>query len=292
MSKPTTLLFIFSLALIITALLIGSFWRQPPTPQSPDKLHILTTFFPLYDFTRQIGGQHIVVDLLFTQTPEVSSFTPEDIQKINQAEILIKNGAGLEPVLDELIASGDNSNLTIIDTSQGVPLRQADPHIWLDPNHAIIQVQNIANALAAADPDHASDFQANAQAYITQLKQLDTDIKQRVATFTHRDFVAFHPAFSYFATRYHLNQAAVIEEFPGQEPSPQYLAQIINTIRDLKISAIFSEPQFSPRVIQSIARDTGLTVYTLDPIETGDPARDSYLSLMRQNLTSITKALQ
>lgn len=341
------------ISLVIVALLFvvvaGMVWyQQQPSRRDIDlepgeRLRVVTTFFPLYDFAREIAGDEIELTMLFTQTPEVASFRPADIQQINEADLVIQNGAGLEPVLDELISSSDNKDVVVITTSRGIALREPsesvlfeadsgdghegdhhddeehadgheehneaeheedahghvhehgdlDPHIWLDPNHASVQVQNIAAALIQADPENAELYDAKAQAYIAELMQLDEEIEQQAAGFRQRDFVAFHPAFKYLAARYGLNQAAVIEESPGQEPTPRYVADVIATIRELNITAIFSEPQFSPRVVDSIARDTGLTVHVLDPIESGQPDTDeSYLSRMRENLASLTKALQ
>ena len=332
---------------IVILIAAGRWGAQPNEPASfssdGDKLRVVTTFFAMHDFTRQVAGDQVEIVNLFTQTPEVSSFTPSDIQTINQADVVIKNGANLEPVLDDLLAGSDNPNILVIDTSEGVSLMDfaeeeeheeahdehaeeaahddqsdehaghddhedehveeeetghhhhhegVDPHIWLSPQNAVIQVQTIANALGELDPANAATYETNAAAYIEELQELDAEIASRVATLDRRDFVAFHPAFSYFAERYGLNQAAVIEEFPGQEPGPQYLAEVIETIEELGITALFAEPQFSPRVLQSIASDTGLTVRVLNPIESGNIEQDSYVSLMEENLTELTEALQ
>lgn len=293
------------LGLVVIAFL--GFWlsqtaapRPEPTPSS-SRLQVLTTFFPLYDFTRAVGGDRIELDILFTQTPEVASFRPADIQKINAADVLIQNGVGLEPVLADMLQSSDNKDITVVDTSHGVAVLNSaeethedgagDPHIWLDPTNAVIQVQNIRDALMHADPANASFYQNQAAEYLTKLQQLDKDCAVRISALPKKEFVAFHAAFRYFANRYGLHQVAVIEEFPGKEPSPQYLAGVIATIRQFGISAIFVEPQFSPKVMEAIAHDLGLTVRVLDPIETGSLERDSYISLMHQNLQTLEEAL-
>lgn len=260
------------------------------------RLRVVATFFPLYDFSRAVGGDRIELSLLFTSTPEVASFTPGDIQKINRADVVVKNGLGLEPVLDELIAASDNKDVTVVDTSVGIPSLNtdegADPHIWLNPQHAIVQIGAIRDALVVADPTNAVSYTDNAAGYIARLQGLDRDIESSVVQFSRKDFVAFHSAFRYFAERYGLRQVAVIEEFPGKEPSPAYIADVIRTIRATGLKTIFAEPQFSPRIVEVIARDLGLTVYTLDPIETGDPGKDSYIALMRRNLGVLEQAMR
>lgn len=278
--------------------------------QLSSKLRVVVTFFPLYDFVNRVAGDKADLDILFAQTPEAASFSPRELQKINRADLIIKNGAGLEPVLDELIAAGDNKNIEVIDSSRGIELLGAfqeigtgegegsekhtgsDPHIWLDPQNAIIQAQNIRDALAVRDPENADLYKNNAEQLIRELKELDQELQGEIAKLPRKDFIAFHPSFQYFAKRYGLKQAAVIEEFPGKEPSPRYISEIIKIIKERKVRVIFSEPQFSPRIVEVLARDLGLTVHTLDPIETGDPQKDSYISRMRNNLETLKAALQ
>lgn len=274
---------------------ISSFLYRDPIPVSPaepGRLIVVATFFPLYDFARAVGKDKIELSLLFTQTPEVASFAPGDVRKINDADIVIKNGLGFEPILDDLLVASDNRNVAVVDTSRSIKPLESDPHIWLNPKNAAIQVGNIRDALIAADSAHAEFYRVNAAAYISELQLLDREIADAASRFARHDFVAFHSAFRYFAERYGLRQVAVIEEFPGKEPSPRYIADVIKTIRGAGIKAIFSEPQFSPRVLEAIARDTGFTVHALDPIETGDETRDSYVSLMRRNLEVLKTAMR
>lgn len=279
-------------------IIIGSLFviRRSSTPQSSPsgegRLRVVATFFPLYDFTKAVGKDTIELTLLFTQTPEVASFAPADVQKINNADLVIKNGLGFEPILDEIIAASDNKAVAVVDTSAFIALLGSDPHIWLNPRNAVIQVEHIRDALVSHDPANAAFYRANAAAYITELERLDREIESQVARFRRNDFIAFHSAFRYFADRYGLRQVAVIEESPGKEPSPRYVAEVIKIIRDTGVKAIFSEPQFSPRVLEAIAHDTGLTVYALDPIETGDPEHDSYVSVMRRNREILKRAMQ
>lgn len=302
------------IVIVIAAIFLSVATPTPaPKPASgPEKPRVMATFFPLFDFTRRIGGDTIEVDMLFSQTPEVTSFSPSDIRRINEADLIVKNGLGLEVALDDLIAASDNRSVKVIDTSVGITALEpakaierekepdgeehghgpVDPHIWLDPHHAMIQAGHIRDGLKVLDPAHAREYEERTQNLLGELNLLHEDIASSTAGFRTRDFVAFHSAFHYFAARYGLNQVAVIEPFPGKEPSPQYLAGVIRTIRDLGITAIFSEPQFSPKVVEVIAADLGIKVYELDPIETGDPDRDSYILLMRKNLEVLEKALK
>jgi zinc transport system substrate-binding protein len=210
----------------------------------------------------------------------------------------VLNGVGLEYWADRLVEGAGNPNLIVVDTSQGIEVLGGDadapggnPHLWLDPRNAIVQVSHIRDALIQADPAHADDYQASAESYIDELRRLDQEIAAEVATWSKREFIAFHPAWVYFARRYGLEQAAVIEAAPGREPSPAEVAHIIETAQRIGARAIFAEPQFSTKAAQTIAEESGARVLFLDPL--GSSLCDAcYPNLMRYNVTQMAKALR
>src|SRR4030065_1750835 len=257
------------------------------------KLKVLTTIAPLYSFTKNITGDFADVDNLLPSGvgPHEYSFSPLDVKKITGADVLIKNGVNLESWLDKLIASAGKEKLIIVDTSSGVKIMNNDPHIWLSQKNAIIQVENITNALVKTDPGHSEAYKNNAENYIQQLKTLDKEIREEVNKLKQKEFVAFHSAFLYFAKDYGLKQAAVIQEYPEKEPSPKHIAFVINTIRNAGIKAIFSEPTISPKIVEAIAKDLNLQVYSLDTLETGTPYPEWYEDKIKANLEVFKKAL-
>jgi len=261
--------------------------------KSERKLKVITTIAPLYSFTKNITGDFADVDNLLPSGvgPHEYSFSPLDVKKIIRADVLIKNGVNLESWMDKLIASAGKEKLIIVDTSSGVKIMNNDPHIWLSPKNAIIQVENITNALVKIDPGHSEAYKNNAENYIQQLKTLDKEIREEVNKLKQKEFVAFHSAFLYFAEDYGLKQAAVIQEYPEKEPSPKHIAFVINTIRAAGIKAIFSEPQISPKIVEAIAKDLNLQVYSLDTLETGTPYPEWYEDKIRVNLAVFKKAL-
>lgn len=273
---------------------VSFFACQQPQPQTNTKLKILTTFAPLYCFTMNITGDLADIENLLPSGvgPHGYSFSPADIKKIREAQVIIKNGVNLENWLDKLIASAGRERLIIVDTSSGVDIINNDPHIWLSPRNAIVQIKNIMNALIKADPDNSKRYMENAEKYINRLGILDKDIRDEIKTWKRKDFVAFHSAFLYFARDYGLKQAAVIQESPEKEPSPKHLADVINIIKIAGVKAIFSEPQFSPKMVESIAQDLKLQVYTLDTLETGMLNPAWYEDRMRANLAIFKKALK
>jgi zinc transport system substrate-binding protein len=183
-----------------------------------------------------------------------------------------------------------------VDTSQGVPLidagaHGANPHIWLDPQQALLQAKHIRCALVRTDPQHAAVYRANATRFLAELWRLDREIATEVDGWRQRRFIAFHPAWVYFARRYGLEQAAVIERSPGREPSPKELTAIVETARRIGARAIFAEPQFSPKAAEAIARESGARVLVLDPL--GSSLEDrSYLAMIRFNVAQLALALR
>lgn len=296
--------------LIPLILLVGVIWIfkekiSAPTAQNK-KLHVVTTIFPLYDFTKNITGNEIdLVNLLPSNTgPHDFSVTPTEAQKIANADIIITNGVGdLEQWLPDLLVNNAKSELKIINTGEGshlvetgrqisgpIELTETDPHIWLDPENAIGQIQNIARGLSEADPTNRNLYASNAVAMETKIHDLENEYQSRLAKLPNKDFLAFHNAFNHLAYRFNLNQAGVFEEFPGKEPTPKQLVNIFSIIKEKKIKTLFSEPQFSPKILETVAADLKLQVSPLNPLDTGDLTSDSYLKIMRQNLETLVTA--
>ncbi len=264
------------------------------------KLKVLTTTASLYSFTKNITGDLAVVENLLPSGagPHEYSFSPSDIKKIKEAQVLIKNGANLETWLDKLVASAEegviasgSKKLTVVDTSAGVEVILNDPHIWLSPRNAIIQVKNIRDALVKEDPGRTENYTENAEKYINRLEVLDRDLRDEVKTWDKKEFVAFHPAFQYFARDYGLRLLAVIQESPEEEPTSKHIAYVIKTIKAKGIKAIFSESQFTPKIVKAIAGDLKLRVYPLDTLESGMLYPEWYEDRMRANVAVLKKAL-
>jgi ABC-type Zn uptake system ZnuABC Zn-binding protein ZnuA len=268
-------------------------------PRASEKLRILTTISPLYSFTKNIAGDAAEVENLLPSGagPHDFSLSPMDAKKVTDARVLVINGVGLEAWLDKVIDAAnmhgdDDGKLIVADTSRGVEVMNKDPHIWLSPQNAIIQVRNIRDALIKADPRNRDIYAANAEAYIISLNNLDSEISSEIKTWSKKEFVAYHSAFGYFARAYGLQQVAVIQETPETEPSPRHIASVVETIKAKGIKSIFTETQASHKIISSLATDLGLKVYSLDTLEKGSPGRQWYEDRMRVNLVVLGEALK
>jgi zinc transport system substrate-binding protein len=263
-----------------------------------DRILVAASIAPVADFARQVGRDRVDVITLVPPgaSPHTYELKPSQVEQIARARLLVLNGAGLEYWADKLVRAAGNPRLEVVDTSQGIPLidagaHGANPHIWLDPQQAMLQVKHIRDALVRADPDRAAPYRGNATRFLTELEGLDGEIAAEVKGWRHRQFIAFHPAWVYFARRYGLEQAAVIERSPGREPSPKELAAIVETARRIGARAIFAEPQLSPKAAEAIVRESGARVLFLDPL--GSSLKDrSYLAMMRSNVSQVALALR
>ncbi len=286
------------------------FFRRIQTPGTPaGRLQVLTTFVPLYSFTAAIAGADADVSNLLPAgaDPHEYAFRPSDMERLANADVLVMNGLGLENWLTDA-ALKNSPQVRVITASEGVAVRTPDeavalgepgggenlgpqdPHVWLDPVRAQTMAKNIAAGLAAADPAHAAGYRTRADALVNRLAALDREIRAGLVGVSDKKFVSFHDAFGYFAARYGLGPYTVVETSPGKEPSPQDVARIIAFIRGQHVRAIFTEPQFSPHLIEAIAAETGLTPRPLDSVETGDFSTETYFTAMHANLATLRAA--
>ena len=262
------------------------------------RLLAATSIAPLADFVHQVGKDRVDVITLVPPgaSPHTYELTPSQVVQVAAARLLVLNGAGLEYWAPKLIEAIDNPRLEVVDTSRGMPLidegaHGANPHIWLDVRQAAKQVRDVRDALVKVDADHTADYQTNTAAYLAELDQLDLEIAAKVEGWRQKQFIAFHPAWVYFARRYGLEQAAVVEASPGREPSPAEVARIVETAKRIGARAIFAEPQLSPKAAQTVAAESGARVIFLDPLG-GTPNHREYIALMRYNVAQMALALE
>jgi len=280
------------------------FSDQGKTTSLAEEKHmkILVSFYPLYEFTKEIGKERIDVSIIIPAGIEPHDWEPtiQDLQKMQNADMIVINGAGFENWLDDFVTS--NPNVLVVDTSKDIELMDSskfyfkndgshkDSHIWLDPILAKKQVQNIANGLMHVDPEHAQYYQENADAYNTKLDLLDNKIRTELSVCSKKDFIAFHDAFSYFAKEYNLNQHTIVGVDANAEPTAVTLQQIIQKAKSLDLDIIFTEEAVNPRISEVIADEIGGKVLVLSPIEIADKNSD-YIQKMEQNLLNLKEEL-
>lgn len=305
--KAKVLLGMVVLLGVLLAAVVWIKYGKQPTVSTGEKVQVVATLFPQYDWVRQIGGEKVEVSLLLTGGAGAHdvSLTPQAAIQLQQADLLIMNGAGLETYLDLAELKAKNPKLTIVKMESAVinpieldqeekkeyPLSPFNPHMWLSPAQALRQIELIQQTLISVDPNNAEFYKEQGQAYIQAIHTLHQEYISTTAGFSQRSFIAFHDAMPYVAQDYGLTQVAVVEEFPGTAPSPQDILALHDLIKETGVRIIFTEPQFSPQVAQTLANDTGAQLAEFDTLETADPEKDTYISKMRTNLANMKSVM-
>lgn len=315
----TTLTKILTIIILVSLFLTGcnNSAKSNNSTESNNKLTIVTSFYPMYISTLNIVKDIPNVEVLNMTTSQTGclhdySLSTKDLKTLSNADILIINGAGMESFLDDVI--DEYSDLKIIEASKGIDLiedtehddhtedhdhedhdHDVNPHVWVSISKNIEEVSNIAEELSSLDPNHANEYQDNANEYIAKLENLKTEMHSTLDNIAHKDIITFHEAFPYFAEEFGLNIVGVIEIEPDSEPSAKEVENIISIINEKNIKALFTEPQYSSKIADTIAKETGSSIYTLDPIVTGDAnedAYDDYIVKMQENLNTLKEALK
>ncbi len=286
---------------------------QPTAASSSEsashKIKVIATFSVVSDFVQNVAGDKVELKTLVGLGNDVHEFepSPSDAQGLMDANLIIENGLGLEMWLDKLYqASG--SKATRLVASKDIPTRklteedgkeETDPHVWQNVTNAITMVQNIRDGLVQADPPNAQTYQANAAAYITQLKALDDDIVAEAAKLPadSRKLVTSHDALGYFADR---NGFKIIGSLLGTvatasgDPSAKDFAQLVSDIKAAGVKAVFVESVTNPATMERLAQEAGVKIgpelYT-DSLGAEGSAGTTYLKAMHYNITSLVSAL-
>lgn len=266
-----------------------------------ERLNVVASFSILGDFVRNVGGDRVSVTTLVGADSDVHVYTPapSDAKRIADAKFVVVNGLGLEGWLPRLVQSS-GSKATIVTASAGIaPLKlgsAADPHAWQSVPNAKVYVTDIANALAAADPDDADFFRAQAKAYLEKLETLDREVREAVAKIPpeRRKVISTHDAFGYFAAEYGIRFIAPLGVSTETEPSARDIAAIIGQIKAARIPAVFLENISDDRLIRRIAAETGAKVggtLISDGLTGEKGPAPTYIDMVRHNIKALTSAL-
>lgn len=298
------------------SLLTGCGTQPADTAAGDGRLRVLTSFYPMYDFACKIGGDCIDVTNMVPSGTEPHDWEPStnDLKNLEKADVFIYNGADMEPWADDLLVSRSDT-LRVVEASENVELRTTDgehehahehedadhhhgdfdPHVWLDPENAKIEMEAIRDALCAADPEHSTVFQSNYEKYAAELDALDAEFREKLAPLPNRTIVVAHEAFGYLCDAYGLTQVGIEGLSPDSEPDPGRMAEVIDFVREHSISTIFFEELVSPKVAEAIASETGAQAKMLSPLEglsdEQTAAGADYFSVMHDNLAALMEAL-
>ena len=288
---------------------------EPVDQASGQKMEVVTTILTSTLFTKAVAGDCAQVSSLLPVGADSHAYQarPQDVASLGKAQVLVINGLGMESFLEPVLKGAENKELITIDSSAGIkPLQMegeddhahghhhdhghhhhhghgdeaVNPHVWLDPTLAAKQVENIRDGLMKADPSCADGYRNRADAYITKLQQLDSELAAELAPFQGRTVVSFHEALPYFTRRYGLSDEALVT-LPEDQPSPADVQRINKVLKENKIAGVLTEPGGGSAALQSLAKDLNLRLEVFDPLELVPEASkrtpELYIEVMRSN---------
>ncbi|AWX94745.1 zinc ABC transporter substrate-binding protein AdcA [Streptococcus suis] len=300
------------LFLSVSALLLGACGNS--TASEDGKLNIVTTFYPVYEFTKQVVGDEANVDLLVKAGTEVHGYEPsaKDIARIQEADAFVYENENMETWVHDVEGSIDTEKVNVISATEGMLLLPGgeeeheghdhseeghshayDPHVWLSPERAITLVENIRDSLVAKYPEKKDAFETNAAAYIEKLDALDAKYSETLSAAKQKYFVTQHTAFAYLALDYGLKQVSITGVAADEDPTPSRLAELTEYINKYGIKYIYFEENASKSVAETLAKETGVQLDVLNPLEslTDEDMKNGkdYISVMEDNLTALEK---
>ncbi|MBI2617273.1 zinc ABC transporter substrate-binding protein [Candidatus Gottesmanbacteria bacterium] len=262
-----------------------------------EKMQVVASFYPLWFFASEIGKEKVHVTNITPPGAEPHEFEPGtgDIVKIELSKMLIINGAGLEPWAEKLIGELERKGITVVTAGEDGG-KITDPHVWLDPVLAKLEVKKIGEAFIRVDPQNKSFYEENIKTLDGKLASLDQEFRNGLTNCKQKNIVTSHAAFGYVSSRYGLEQIAISGLSPEQEPSPQELGEVAKFARDNNVKYIFFETLVSPRLAETIASEIGAETLVFDPLEglsdEDQKAGKDYFSAQRENLENLKTALQ
>lgn len=299
------------LLLIGLSALVACRPKEEVRDKEADKgLQIVTSFYPVYQLTREIVGDLHDVQMLPTSSG-IHGFEPSvtDIQTIYDADVFIYHSSILEGWVKQLTPEAENTNVHLIEASDGLDLQRVegledlpitegvdektlyDPHTWLDPVLVGEEALRIASALSAIDAENAAVYQKNAQKIVEQASALTARYQKRFLDIPHKTFVTQHTAFSYLARRFGLQQLG-IAGIAEEEPSPRQLAEIQEFIQSHGVQVIFVEKNQADKLAKTLAKETNIRLSILDPLEIDPQNKKTFLENSAENLAVLADALE
>lgn len=263
-----------------------------------DRIPVMASFSILADLVQLVGGERVQVSTLVEAEQDAHTFepTPQDARRLLASQLLVTNGFGLDHWIDKLQRAAGYKGKSVV-ASAGVKQQGRDPHAWQNPDNVVVYVRNIAAALAQLDAANASIYRANAEAYVDELHKLDAWAKDQLNAVPKdkRKVITSHDAFGYFATHYNVRFLAPQGMSTTDEPSAKQMGQLIRQIKQEHIRALFIENMTSPKLIEQLSREAGATVgpalYS-DALSKADGPANTYLKMMRHNVTELVKGMQ
>lgn len=285
--------------------------------QATGKVKVVTSFYPLYEIAKQVGGDYVDVKNLVPPGAEPHDYeiTPKDIAGVYESQILVVNGAGLEPWYSRVLPDlQQQTKVRVVDESKlfsdlitgfheeggsnqpmNAPQQSYDPHLWMDPVHYAQEVDSFGKIIAEVDPAHKDYYLVQAQQFVAKLDDLDRQYISGLQNCSLHEFVTNHAAFGYLSRRYGITMIAIAGLSPDAEPSPKTISDLITLIKQKNIMYILTESLVSPKIADTIAKEIGAQTLVMNPLEglTDQEIAQgkNYISVMQENLKNLQTAM-
>jgi zinc transport system substrate-binding protein len=300
------------IALLVSA---GMCLACAPGMADGQAFEVLTSFYPMYLLTVNVAGGIDGVNVKNMAEQNVGclhdyTLRTGDMRMIHAADVVVINGAGMESFTDKILT---DQQKPVIVASEGIDLicdddededhdhdhdhdghdhSDENAHVWMSPKQAIKQVENIAEGLIEQDPAHADAYRKNADAYIERLNKLDKQVEKLLSGVQGAKIVTSHPAFEYLARDYGIEIVASLGQEPGEMPRTRDMARLVDDVRDMDIRALFVEKAYSERAAEVLARETGIEIYALDSLTSGDMDEEAYERGILADAQTLKEALE
>lgn len=307
------ILVFFLILIVLVAILVGC--SNTKENEEDNTFNIVTSFYPMYIATSNIIDGVEDVKLTSLASPDVGclhdyQLTVNDMITLEKADAFVINGGGMESFLDKAISNypelkiinafvddedvedGDVEEHQDDNHTEHGHQHESNAHVWVSVSLYIEQVEKICDELKKINPENAERYESNKTNYIKKLDVLRQEMHNELDKLQKKNIVTFHEAFYYFAKEFNLNIVSVIEREPGTSPSAGELVDIIKEIESKDVNAIFVEPQYLKTAANTISYETGIGVYELDPVVSGNFEKDAYEQKMKKNLDVLMEALK
>ena len=288
--------------IVVLLLLFSAFslFAMGNKESSDDRLLVVTSFYPMYDFTKKVAGDSANVVNLVPSGTEPHDWEPStrDLLTLEKADVFIYSGRGMEHWVSDVLTSLNRSDLIVVEAGKDVSLLEsstshgeADPHIWLDVKNAIKEMSAIKDSLIKADSVNASYYNQNYNHYLSLMSELGEEFIEKLKPYKGESIVVSHEAFGYLCSAYGLVQVGIDGLEPEGEPEPERMAYIQNFVKEHNVKTIFSAELVNSKVATAIASETGAKVAFLSPLEglSDEEARSGGddISVMKENLKAL-----
>lgn len=270
-----------------------------------NNIKVVTSMYPLEEIARAVGGEKISVKKITPNGLEPHDYepTPADITTLQSANLVLVNGAGMEPWSEKIKPDLEKQGVKLLNLTQTFSLSdmiansqgQLDPHIWLNPQLFQKEIESVRDALISLDSANANFYAENARRYSAEIAALDAQFLEGLKSCAFTDFITAHNAFEYLAIRYHLTPHGIVGFSPDEEPSARGVAELVAYIRKQKIKYVLIEPLSNDKFAKTLAKEANIQILTLNPIEglTADEIKQgaTYQTIMKKNLDTLRTAL-